>query len=99
MFEGYLLKECGCFGGDAGSGTGGSSSDGGNSASPCASECASDCSDPSGVTQSSPCGQCLLAQADEGTKSPCTEKAGLTDCGNDSKCEPFLACALSCPGN
>jgi hypothetical protein len=81
-FEGYELKECGCA--DAGS-------------TPCASVCTAECSNPSTLSQTTPCGMCLLNEAMKTTSSTCTVKAAETDCLADTTCTPFVTCILACP--
>jgi hypothetical protein len=60
--------------------------------SPCVSMCTAECADPTKLMMNTPCGQCLLNQANMGTGSACTVTAGLTDCANDPMCAPFINC-------
>lgn len=60
--------------------------------SPCESSCMTECMDPSKLMMGTPCGDCLIMQANMGTGSMCTVKAGLTDCANDPMCSPFITC-------
>jgi hypothetical protein len=65
------------------------------SSTPCASDCTSECATPSTLTESSPCGQCLLQQAEQGESSSCTISAGET-CEGNATCKPFVSCVLGC---
>jgi hypothetical protein len=66
------------------------------SGAPCASMCTAECANPSTLSQSSPCGMCLLNEAGKGTSSACTNKAGIQDCLPDSTCAPFVQCIIAC---
>ena len=63
----------------------------------CASQCTAECADPTTLTQTSPCGQCLLGQAAMGMGSSCTVSGYIAKCLSDPDCSAFANCGMACP--
>jgi hypothetical protein len=81
-FQGYVLKECGGCGSDAGTAA-------------CSASCTAECADPTKLNGTSPCGACLTTEAGKGLGSTCVLTAATADC-KDAECVAFLGCAQPC---
>jgi hypothetical protein len=64
--------------------------------SPCATDCTTECMTMTAPAATSPCGMCLLDQANMGVSSTCSVTALETDCANDANCKVFYTCVLMC---
>jgi hypothetical protein len=62
---------------------------------PCKSMCTSECADPSTLTSTSPCGECLSTQEDMGEGSSCTVSSGIS-CLTNKTCSAFVKCEEAC---